>query len=136
MTYQRPCKALRILISTLKQTSALFCKLSCLFIGLEGAKGVPRNGGRKKQLVRSCFALNSSRSSPHVDRCSNPLPWDTLGSPSDRARPSRCALAHILYIHIDVSISLSLSLSLYIHIYIYIYHYLSLSIYIYIYTYT
>ena len=29
-----------------------------VIIGLEGAKGVPRNGGRKQQLVRSCFALN------------------------------------------------------------------------------
>ena len=26
---------------------------------LEGTKGVPRNGGRKKQLVRSCFAPHS-----------------------------------------------------------------------------
>ena len=26
---------------------------------LEGSKGVPRNGGRKQQLVRSCFALDS-----------------------------------------------------------------------------
>ena len=26
---------------------------------LEGTKGVPRNGGRKQQVVWSCFALNS-----------------------------------------------------------------------------
>ena len=40
-----------------------------------------------------CFALNSLRSNPQVDRCSNPLPADPLSSPYsfafDRSSGSR-----------------------------------------------
>ena len=50
--------------------------------GLEGTEGVPRNGG---SLVKACLIAFYSQfftcSNPHVDRCSNPLPWDPLSSP-------------------------------------------------------
>ena len=45
----------------------------------EGAKGVPRNGGRKKTTGSIVFyTLFFTCSSPHVDRRSKPLPWARL----------------------------------------------------------
>ena len=40
---------------------------------LDETKGVPRNGGRKQQLVWSCFTYNLLRVQT--------LPWDPLSSP-------------------------------------------------------
>ena len=49
-----------------------------------GRKGVPRNGGRKQQLICSCFTPNCSNvQTLIVDRCSNPLPWDPLNLPQN-----------------------------------------------------
>ena len=55
-------------------------------LALEGTQGVPRNGGREQQLaLRAGLLVFYSQlfacSNPHVDRCSNPLPWDPLSSP-------------------------------------------------------
>ena len=49
---------------------------------LEGTKGLPRNGGSEATTGLIVFDLPSlTRSDTHVDRCSDPLPWDPLSSP-------------------------------------------------------
>ena len=50
---------------------------------LEGAKGVPRNGGGvvSNSWFDHVYSQFVTCSSPHIDRCSNPLPWDLLSSP-------------------------------------------------------
>ena len=80
-------------------------------------------------------------SNPHVDRCSNPLPWDPLRSPY---------MCVYIYIYMYVYVCIHIYIYIYIYAYIYIYTYrdiymsiisisicvsLSLSLYIYIYTY-
>ena len=94
---------------------------------LERTKGVPRNGGRKWQLVRSCFILTCL----HYTKLQYNIIWYVI--------------LHCIYIYIHYTIlqnnitlyiilqytyiytSLSLSLSLYTYIYIHTYVYVFLS---------
>ena len=88
-------------------------------------------------------------SNPHVDRCSNPLPWDPLSSPwsvgFDRARRAQVLQSvrkitntrkyktyNISNTNVYISLYAYISLSLYIYIYEYIYAYIYIYIYIYI----
>ena len=48
----------------------------------EGTEGVPRNGGLEVTTGLNVFYSQVfACPNPYVDRCSNPLPWDPLGSP-------------------------------------------------------
>ena len=50
-----------------------------------GSKGM---GVVSDNWFRSCFTRFLTSSSPHVDRCPNPLPWDPLSSPKDPRPPT------------------------------------------------
>ena len=95
------------------------------YIYLEGTKGVPRNGGRRRKLAWLRFALNSSYVRTSCWPVFKPLPWDPLscpqnlryvsgpGNPTPELRYG--TRPHVYYINTYIYTSLSL----YIYIYIY-----------------
>ena len=119
--------------------------------GGQGTGGVPKNGGRKYQLVRSCFALDSLHAqtlmmtdvqtpfhgTPLVPleayasggvETSAVLPWTNppgREGPHGGRKPSRIYIYIYIYVYIYVYI--------YIYIYVYVYIYIYICMYIYIY---
>ena len=72
-------------------------------------------GGRKNDSFDrdSLSILDLSRSSPDVDRCSNPLPWDPLSfSETGDAHPG-------IFVYMYIYIYREREICLYIYIYIY-----------------